>query len=90
MFALFFAHVVSALNVGRLGKRDAPFVPQRVDIPLSFDSQGRYVATVTMVRYFPSDRLNYAELCLGNESTATFQLHHDHTDWPDIRSGYTV
>lgn len=90
MYALFFAHVVSALNVGHLGKRDAPFVPQRVDIPLSFDSQGRYVATVTMVRCSDSVRFNHAESCLGNESTTAFQLHNDHADGSDIRSGYAV
>lgn len=30
-------------------KRDTPFIPQRVNIPLNFDSKGRYIATVTMV-----------------------------------------
>lgn len=48
VYALCFAFVVSAARVD-VQKRDAPFVPQRVNIPLSFDSQGRYVASVTMV-----------------------------------------
>ena len=49
VFALLGAHLVAAAGTGLLEKRDAIFVPQRVNIPLSFDSLGRYVATVSMV-----------------------------------------
>ncbi|EKM59995.1 uncharacterized protein PHACADRAFT_138388 [Phanerochaete carnosa HHB-10118-sp] len=48
VYALFCAHVASAVRLGFFGKRDTSALPQRLTIPLAFDSQGRYVAAVTM------------------------------------------
>ena len=88
---LFFAHLATAAQAGTLQKRATPFVPQRLNIPLSFDSLGRYVASVSMVRIGCFFHGFYSRSRLGSKSgSTTLQLHHDYTNWSYIRRRQTM
>ena len=92
VYVLFYAHIVSAMRISLFAPRDnAPFVPQRVDIPLSFDSQGRYVAGVSMVGFACSAcRVVSAQRPIGHEPRTAFQLHPYHPNRLDLRSGHAM
>ena len=53
--ALLCAHAAAAMrfDFGLLKRDPLPFVPQRLNIPLTFDPQGRVVTSVLMVRADP-------------------------------------